>query len=183
MAHILAGLLAILQLLAPALPRQELPQRLRSGQWLRFHVIAQDDTAQMQQAKLVVRDAVQTCYALNRPSDVPMLQAAQALLPELTQAAVSAARAEGFTGNIVVTLGMAAFDDRTLAGTTVPAGEYPALVIRMGDAQGRNWWGLLDPETALLFAAADDSADGAPVWDWSWEALLAALLGRPLPAS
>lgn len=180
MPHILAGLLALLQLFTPVLTRDTLHERLRSGQWLRFHVIAQDDSEEMQRIKLCVRDAVQACYAANRPEDASMLSAAEALLPALTQSAQAAARAEGFTGEVSVLLDVLPFDERTLAGVSVPAGDYPALVIRLGDAQGRNWWGLLDPETSLRFAAVEETQDGSILWDWSWEALLAALLNLPL---
>lgn len=181
MAHILAGLLAFMQLLAPVTPRQEVLTRLRSGQWLRFHVIAQDDSDEMQRLKYLVRDAVQLCYTACAPQDAAMLDAAQALLPELTHAAEAAARKAGFAGSVSVSLDTAAFDDRNLGGIPIPAGEYPALVIRLGDARGRNWWGLLDPETALRFACVGETQDGTLIWDWSWKTLLAALLGLPVP--
>lgn len=182
MIHILAGIMTLLQLLAPLHAPLTPQQRLRSGEWLRFHVVAQDDSAEMQRIKLCVRDAVQSCYAQNRPVDADMLCAAEALLPLLTDAAASAARKEGFTGEVAVILDTLPFDERELNGLLIPAGEYPALVIRMGDAQGRNWWGLLDPDTALTFAAIDGTADDAPRWDWSWQGLLAALLGLPAPS-
>lgn len=180
MPHILAALLALLQLIAPALNPDEPVMLLRSGQWLRFHVIAHDDSDSMQRLKLRIRDAVQTCYAARRPQNAPMLDAAAALLPELTQAARSAARSEGFTGDVAVALGVFPFDARELGSFLIPAGEYPALIIRLGDAQGRNWWGLLDPETSLRFAFAGEAQTGSVLWDWSWDALLAALLGQPL---
>ncbi len=177
MPHILAVLLALLQMTSPALMRTTLSHQLRSGDWLRFHVIAQDDTPVMQAVKLQVRDAVQAAWTDAGPQSASMLTAAQALLPALTAAAEDAAREAGFSGDVTVTLGTAAFDDRELFGVPVPAGEYPALVIRLGDARGRNWWGLLDPETSLAFAAIAGEEDVPVLWDWSWKALLAALFG------
>lgn len=180
MSHLLAALLAVMQLLVPALSRPGVTDRLRSGEWLRFHVVAHDDSTEMQRLKLCVRDAVQACYAAHRPQDTPMLAAAGSLLPLMTRSAEAAARREGFTGEVAVTLGILPFDERSLSGMTIPAGDYPALVIRLGDAQGHNWWGVLDPETSLSFAAIGETQDGALRWDWSWEALLAALFGRPV---
>ena len=46
-------------------------------------------------------------------------------------------------------------------------------MIRLGDAQGRNWWGLIDPELALQCAEFDE----ALLWDWSLHGFLRALLG------
>lgn len=201
MVHILALLLALMQLLSLSPLHTGAPdavtQRLRSGEWLRLHVIAQDDTPDMQHLKLLVRDAVRDCYAANRPQDATMIAATQSLLPQLTRAAREAAQAAGFTGEVEVELGSHRFDDRQLAGLTVPAGEYPALVIRLGDGQGRNWWGLIDPDAALMLAAvSQEDTEGAdhrqeeestekkaPVfWDWSWQALLSAIFGLPMQA-
>lgn len=176
MAHLLAGLLALLQLFTPAL-RQTLPQRLRSGEWLRFHVIAHDNSQDMQHLKLLVRDAVQDCCSASPLTGGSMQAHAAALLPQLTDAARQAAQDAGFPGDVTVTLGLQPFGERTLAGVRVPAGTYPALVIRLGDGRGRNWWGLLDPETSLALALISGDADAPLQWDWSWAGVLAALFG------
>lgn len=147
---------------------------LRSGQLLRMHVIAQDDTAAMQALKLPIRDAVRSTYAALAPSDAPMLPTAASLLPQLTRSARDAARRSGFSGDVTVTLGPERFNARTLDGIEVPAGVYPALVVRLGRAQGHNWWGLLDPDTALHAAAI--GPDDEPVMaDWSLQGVWLAL--------
>lgn len=149
---------------------------MKTGILLRMHVVAQDDTPEMQQLKLCVRDAVQQAYAQGEPTG-PMLLSATAMLPSLRQAAQEAALQEGFTGTVTVTIQRAGFDQRSLDGLTIPAGEYPALMIRLGQAQGHNWWGLIDPELALQCASEGDGA----AWDWSlaafWRCLLAFLQG------
>ena len=158
---------------------------MKTGILLRMHVVAQDDTAEMQRIKLVVRDAVRQTYDSCAPDPArPMLRTAAALLPELTETAVTAARGAGFTGRVSVSIEVQAFDARELDGYTLPAGDYPALMIRLGDARGHNWWGLVDPELSLSAAAVPGTApEGAPIlWDWSLRALLSALLGLPLTA-
>lgn len=180
MSQWIAGLLALLQLICPVLTRDMLTERLLSGQWLRLHVVAHDDSEAMQRLKLQVRDAVQSCYAARQSGAPDMLQAAGILLPDLTHAAEAAARSAGFTGEVDVALGVFPFGERKLDALTIPAGEYPALIIRLGDAQGQNWWGLLDPETSLAFAAIGETPDGQLFWDWSWRALLTALFGLPI---
>ena len=150
--------------------------QMKRGELLRFHVVAQDDTPAMQSLKLPVRDAVQRTFLALAPRSGAMAEEARALLPELTQAASQAALDAGFTGPVSVTLENAVFDSRLLDGHFIPAGVYPALMVRMGDARGHNWWGLLDPETALAAASFGEGADGIE-WDWSLQALLQALLG------
>ena len=183
MPQIIAWLLAALQLLTPFFNADQTIRRLRSGEYLRLHVVAQDDTDEMQRIKLCVRDAVQACFLELHDCSLPTMQAqAEGILPQLTEAARTRAAAEGFSGDVTVTLGTFAFGDRELEGITVPAGEYPALMILMGDAQGQNWWGLLDPETSLHFAASD-TGDEVVRWDWSLRGLLRALFSFGRTAS
>lgn len=180
MRTILAGITAVLQLLIVTVP-QTLPGRLRSGELLRFHVVAQDDTEKMQQIKLRVRDAVHACYAAEHTGTGTMLEEAEELLPLLTQAAADAAKEEGFTGDVRVTLTASSFSARLLGRHIVPAGEYPALMVLLGDAQGRNWWGLLDPELSLEMSRIpeEEEENDEPVWDWSFWGLVRALFGIP----
>lgn len=177
-------LMLALQSIASSLsaPENRVVFAMKTGLLLRTHVIAQDDTEAMQRLKLSVRDAVRQTYEELRPSPCPsMLLAAEAMLPQLREAALRAARQEGFTGNVAVAIETISFDERELDGYTFPAGEYPALMIDIGDAQGHNWWGLIDPELSLLAAALPgERADSATQWDWSLRGLLAALLGLPM---
>jgi len=182
--QILSGLLAAVQLMLPLSLPHVLTQRLQSGHWLRLHVVAQDDSAQMQHVKLCVRDAVQACYLENRTGpELSMLMQATELLPLLTDAAVDAARQEGFSGKVSVALEHRSFDARQLGVLEIPAEVYPALMIRLGDAKGQNWWGLIDPELSLLMACTGRTDTTQPViWDWSWRAFWAALLHLPMTA-
>ncbi len=155
-------------------------EKLQTGELLRFHVIAEDDTAAMQAVKAPVRDAMRDVYAQAANMDASMLENARELLPRLTEAARRAAREQGFAGAVTVSLAEERFGTRLLEGRVIPAGTYPALVVRLGEAQGHNWWGLLDPEASLRAACCGESEEGSLEWDWSLGAILEALLGfRP----
>lgn len=135
---------------------------LRSGMLLRLHVVAASDDTEDQRVKLCVRDAVREAYAAQEQDGVPMAEQAEKCLPQLQQAAEETARAEGFDGPVTVTMEQCAFDARTLDGLTIPAGVYPALMVRLGAAEGHNWWGLMDRELAL--AAAETDAEGTLIF-------------------
>ena len=135
---------------------------MRAGILLRLHVVANSDDAEDQRVKLCVRDAVQDAYQARAAEGEPMLKQAQEMLPELQMAAEKAARQEGFDGSVTATIENIAFDARELDGLTIPAGIYPALMVRLGDAQGHNWWGLLDRDAAL--SAAEVNAPGLCIW-------------------
>ena len=85
-----------------------------------------------------------------------MLEKAQAILPVLQEAAEMAAQAEGYDGPVAVCLEQTVFNTRELDGLTFPAGMYPALMVRLGPAQGHNWWGLVDRELSLACAQVPD---------------------------
>lgn len=179
MLRLFAALLAALQLNAPADPyTARAVLGMKTGITLRMHVVAQDDTDAMQSVKLLVRDGVRDAYtALTGGTSLPMLLHAVQLLPQLTEAAETSAHAAGFDGAVDVSLTIAEFDERSLDGLTIPAGRYPALIIRLGDARGRNWWGLIDQQLALSCASCGSDADNGPVvWDWSAEALAEAIM-------
>lgn len=166
-----------------ATPTNRVTLAMKTGVLLRMHVVAHDDTEAMQQLKLTVRDAICQTYAEQHLTLCPsMLDAAKELLPTLTDAAVHAARANGFTGSVTVSIETLDFDERELEGFSIPAGQYPALMVRLGEAQGHNWWGLIDPELSLRAASLSIEPHDIVEWDWSLQAFLSALLGLPMTA-
>lgn len=159
-----------------------LPAAMTRGDVLRMHVIPPDDTPAMQRVKLVLRDAVRATYAAEAPEG-PMRSAAESILPQLKAAAQSAADSAGFTGEVRVSIAERTFTARRLGSLTIPAGTYPALIIELGEGQGQNWWGILDPGLAAFLARVfpeEGAEEATPVIDWSLEALLSAILGIPI---
>lgn len=178
MPQFIALLLACVQLFCPpdaASARAAIG--MQTGITLRMHVIGRNDSQAMQRTKLAVRDGIQAAY--NNASSagrLPMLLQAHELLPELTLAAEQSARSAGYSGDVLLSLAIAPFSERRADGLTIPAGLYPALIVRIGEAEGRNWWGLIDPQLALSCAAIQEPTDRPDiVWDWSLGAFLEAL--------
>lgn len=185
MLRALVCLMIVLQRLSSplALPEDRVVFAMKSGILLRMHVVAQDDTEEMQRVKFAVRDAVRQAYDEQCPEPaLSMLKAAADMLPELTRVASETALREGFAGDVSVDIETLSFDERELDGYILPEGDYPALMIRLGDAQGHNWWGLIDPELSLRAASLPGEYEGGLTWDWSLRGLIAALLGLPLTA-
>lgn len=149
----------------------------KTGILLRLHVVAQDDSAEMQSLKLTVRDGIRTAYAKQPrdPADTMLVHTGK-ILPILADAARDTAEAEGYDRPVSILLGWFDFDEYRTGALVIPAGRYPALVVRLGEAQGHNWWGLIDPAASLEAAALDDADPSVPLWDWSWEGFLAALI-------
>ena len=132
---------------------------------VRLHVIADSDGESAQALKLEVRDAVlETAQEILK--DCESADDAYEVLNENLEMFENAAkeRAEelGWTGSVCAETGTFEFPDRVYGGTLVPAGEYRALRIVIGEGEGRNWWCVLYPSMCSL------SEDGrvSIIWEW-----------------
>ena len=123
-----------------------------AGQVLRLHVVANSDSERDQALKLLVRDAVlaQAGGILDGVSD--RRSAEQALTPhldELARTAAEALAAEGCGDTVTVSLVDQWFPTKEYDGFSLPAGQYRALRVTVGEGQGRNWWCVVFPPLCL----------------------------------
>ena len=120
---------------------------------LRFHVLANSDSDEDQALKLKVRDAVREVLEENMPE---MEDAADTkawirtnidAIEEISRETVDAEGAE-YPVNAAVTTCW--FPDKSYGDVTFPAGNYEALRIEIGAAEGHNWWCVLYPGLCFL---------------------------------
>lgn len=135
---------------ASSLGRQDALQE----KMIRLHVIANSDSAEDQAMKLTVRDAVLSrAEALLREAED--LDAArrdiQNALPELEQAAAESC---GGAYPVAASLEMAEFPRKEYDGFALPAGEYLALRVVIGEGAGRNWWCVVYPPLCTTAACS-----------------------------
>ena len=123
---------------------------------LRFHVLANSDSEEDQALKLKVRDAVLEYLEENMPE---MSDAAETALwmrgnidaiETVSRETVAAEGAE-YPVNAAVTTCW--FPEKSYGDVTFPAGNYEALRIEIGAAEGHNWWCVLYPGLCFLDAA------------------------------
>ena len=122
---------------------------------VRLHVIADDDSPAAQAFKLEIRDAVLTCAQelLSACGDAAEAwDVLNAHLSDFLAAAIERAKALGFTDRLSVQSGVFAFPDRTYGDVVIPAGEYRALRVIIGDGEGQNWWCVLYPNLCFIDA-------------------------------
>ena len=127
---------------------------------LRLHVIASSDSEYDQAQKLSVRDAV-LCELdmLYKENSVQTLDAAKSVIHAHSDRLTAAARSVlGTDTPVTLSLGRESFPRKTYDGITLPAGKYESLVIRIGKAEGKNWWCVLFPTLCLSHATKSDEA-------------------------
>lgn len=126
---------------------------------VRLHVVANSESTADQTVKLTVRDALleETGALLASAADKEeALALLEEALPSLTARANEAAADAGFSYRATLTLGKEYFPTRTYGEVTLPAGQYTALRVELGEAAGQNWWCVLYPPLCLSAAAVPE---------------------------
>lgn len=120
---------------------------------IRFHVIANSDLDEDQAVKIKVKDAVVTALRPKMSETKDILEAREEILENMEfiqQVAVETLRANGYEYGAKVSLAKEQFPIKVYGDITLPAGEYEALCIRLGDAKGHNWWCIVFPSLCYV---------------------------------
>lgn len=128
-------------------------QEKLSGEVFRFHVLANSDSKEDQELKMKVKEAVvdYMCENLSNAGN-----AAEAKVwairhkEELIRTAREVLQKEGCNDQITAEVVRCEFPDKTYGDITFPAGWYDALRIKIGKAQGHNWWCVLYPNLCFM---------------------------------
>lgn len=123
---------------------------------VRLHVLANSDSEEDQALKLQVRDRV-----LERATELleqsENRQEAEALLRgnllELEALAAEEIAAAGYDYPVTAELEDTTFPTREYDGFTLPAGQYLALRIVIGEGAGQNWWCVVFPPLCTTASA------------------------------
>lgn len=120
---------------------------------IRFHVIANSDSAPDQAVKLKVRDAVLAEYAAELEGCKGYEEAYKFLCQhreEMTAIAQSTLEEWGFNYGAKVEMGRDIFPTKSYGDLTLPAGEYQAVKIILGQGEGKNWWCVMFPPLCFV---------------------------------
>ena len=137
-------------------------QRELAGSVIRFHVIANSDSAEDQALKLAVRDRVLARAEELYPQGATLAQAQAALegnLNLLAAAGREAVEEQGYDYPVAASLEDCWFPTKEYEGFALPAGNYTALRVTLGDGKGQNWWCVAFPP--LCLGAASETVDQA----------------------
>ena len=134
-----------------------------ADQILRLHVVANSDSDSDQARKLLVRDAVlaEASRLLEGVGDRKGAEAALSPhLEELAQAGAEALARTGHMEPVTVTLADQWFPTKEYDGFSLPAGQYRALKVTIGEGRGRNWWCVVFPPLCLA-SVSEESVETA----------------------
>lgn len=122
---------------------------------LRLHVVANSDSCKDQQVKLIVKnglvDYLQDYLADSQTKKESMTIISNHLVNLQTEAE-RILHSHGFKYPVNVSLGKAMFPIKMYGDITLPAGEYDALRVNLGNACGQNWWCIIFPNLCYVDA-------------------------------
>lgn len=120
---------------------------------IRFHVIANSDSEEDQILKLKVRDAIlsEMKPILDEANSVE--QSRQIILDNtdiIKTTAEKIIKENNKNYNVNVKLESAIFPTKKYGDIVLPAGEYEALRVVIGDGSGKNWWCVMFPPLCFV---------------------------------
>ena len=124
---------------------------------LRLHIIANSDSEDDQRVKLLVRDALLSAGSelFDGETDIEKVtEKADDDIAFLEQTAQRVLEENGFSYEARAEIGKSRFPTREYENVTLPAGEYTAVRVILGEGKGHNWWCVMFPP--LCLSAAED---------------------------
>lgn len=119
---------------------------------VRLHVVAESNEPEAQQMKLLVRDriAMETRALLaSARSEAEACAVLREKAVYLRARARQTAKENGYEGRIAIRQGRMSFPARLYGSLLLPEGEYSAVRMELGAAEGRNWWCVLYPSLCI----------------------------------
>ena len=117
----------------------------------RLHVIANSDSKEDQDLKIYIRDKVVT-YLKNFSFDnkkelVEFLNSHQSELQQIIDSAIAE---QGYQYTASFEIGNSYYPQKKYENIILPSGYYDGLKIKIGKAEGKNWWCVLFPPMCLI---------------------------------
>lgn len=119
---------------------------------LRMHILANSDSKEDQELKLCVRDRLieksdeifEGCNTLEE-----MKACAEEKKEEINDIALDVIHEKGYNYTVDTQVVNMEFDSREYGEITMPAGNYDALRVTIGEAEGHNWWCVMYPPLCI----------------------------------
>ena len=119
---------------------------------VRLHILANSDSFEDQNLKLTVRDEILKKYSEELSVFEKIEDAKSTLsgkLHEIEDFAEKVIRENGFDYDATVTLTEEWYDTREYEDFSLPSGSYTSLQVKIGAAEGKNWWCVMFPPMCL----------------------------------
>ncbi len=124
-----------------------------SNSVFRLHVIANSDNKEDQNLKYIVRDNLlnymnELCKNCKSKEEAILL--VENNKDNFKQIAIDTIREQGFSYDVNINIGNFEFPTKEYGDISLPAGNYDALRVEIGNAKGQNWWCVMFPPLCFV---------------------------------
>ena len=126
--------------------------------YLRIHVRANSNTAEDQEVKYKVKDAVVellTPYCAQCTDKETAIEVISGITDEIEEVCEEVLRENGMTYGASAEVRTEYFPTRVYGDLTLEDGIYDALIIELGEGSGDNWWCVIYPPLCFTSGTAD----------------------------
>lgn len=119
----------------------------------RLHVIANSDSVEDQNLKYIVRDnliSYMNELSANAKTKEEAIEIAKEHTDEFYNIAKKTIIDNGYNYDVTVEIGNFDFPTKHYGDISIPAGYYDALRVKIGSAQGQNWWCVMFPPLCFV---------------------------------
>lgn len=120
---------------------------------LRFHVIANSDREEDQKLKLIVKEALVN-YLTPQLRDINDIDRVKLIVTEqldtIRATAENIIHQQGYNYSVTVSLEKCYFPLKIYGNYSFPPGYYEALRVKIGKAEGKNWWCVMFPPLCFV---------------------------------
>lgn len=124
-----------------------------SNSVFRLHILANSDSEEDQNLKLLVRDNI-LIYMKNISSNVSSKDEVISImnnhLDDFYDIAINTIQTAGFDYDVNLSVGKFDFPTKNYGDISLPSGIYDALRIEIGEAKGHNWWCVMFPTLCFV---------------------------------
>lgn len=128
-------------------------QKEIASQILRFHVVANSDSVIDQSLKLVIKDTLTNALKPELKSAHNLDDARRIIehnLSNLESLSNQVIKEHGFSYDTKASITKGYFPLKVYGDLSLPPGEYEAIRIELGEANGQNWWCIMYPPLCFV---------------------------------
>lgn len=119
----------------------------------RLHVIANSDSKEDQNLKYKVRDNLikymnTLCMDVENKEDA--INIANLHIEKFKQIAEETIKENGYSYPVSIEIGNFSFPTKDYGDVSLPAGYYDAMRVKIGEAEGQNWWCVMFPPLCFV---------------------------------
>jgi stage II sporulation protein R len=120
---------------------------------IRFHVIANSDSDEDQKLKLKVRDEI-IAYLDPMLDKSKSIEQSEQIINEnkdkIVEVSSKVIKDNEYKYDVKVELGYSNFPTKQYSNIVLPAGNYKALKVVIGEGKGKNWWCVMFPPLCFV---------------------------------